>query len=98
MMVLTVDRKAEHPSTSMPTAFSRSNPFLAKVLENINLNGNGYGKETRHIVLSLKGSGLSYLPGDCLGIMPENDYTDIIWLAQVQELLLSVPLFRNVQQ
>ncbi|WP_418201132.1 sulfite reductase subunit alpha [Alkalihalobacterium sp. APHAB7] len=53
--------------------YSRTNPFQAKVLENKNLNGAGSSKETRHIELSLDGSGLSYEPGDCLGILPEND-------------------------
>ncbi|WP_428911850.1 sulfite reductase subunit alpha [Niallia sp. Krafla_26] len=56
-----------------PTTFSRTNPFQAKVLKNINLNGVGSSKETRHIELSLKGSGLSYIPGDALGILPSND-------------------------
>lgn len=54
-------------------AFSRTNPFKAKVLRNINLNGAGSSKETRHIELSLEGSGLSYQPGDALGIVPAND-------------------------
>ena len=55
------------------TTFSRTNPFQAKVLKNINLNGVGSSKETRHIELSLKGSGLSYIPGDALGMIPSND-------------------------
>jgi sulfite reductase (NADPH) flavoprotein alpha-component len=58
---------------TVPTTFSRSNPFPANVLKNVNLNGTGSRKETRHIELSLKGSDLSYVPGDCLGIIPEND-------------------------
>lgn len=53
--------------------YSRKNPFKAEVLENINLNGRGSNKETRHLELSLEGSGLSYEPGDALGIYPEND-------------------------
>lgn len=53
--------------------YSRTNPYYAKVLKNINLNGPGSNKETRHLELSLEGSGLSYEPGDCLGILPEND-------------------------
>ncbi|MGE5703551.1 MAG: sulfite reductase subunit alpha [Clostridia bacterium] len=56
-----------------PTTFSRTNPFQAKVLNNVNLNGAGSKKETRHIELSLKGSDLSYVPGDCVGIIPAND-------------------------
>jgi sulfite reductase (NADPH) flavoprotein alpha-component len=54
-------------------AFSRNNPFQAKILKNSNLNGEGSNKETRHIELSLEGSGLSYVPGDALGIVPSND-------------------------
>lgn len=57
----------------VPAAFSRSNPFQAKVIKNVNLNGAGSNKETRHIELTLEGSGLTYKPGDCLGIIPQND-------------------------
>lgn len=53
--------------------YSRTNPFHAEVLENINLNGRGSNKETRHLELSLEGSGLTYEPGDSLGIIPQNE-------------------------
>ncbi len=43
------------------------------MLENLNLNGRGSNKETRHVELSLEGSGLTYEPGDSLGVYPEND-------------------------
>ncbi|TBL74578.1 assimilatory sulfite reductase (NADPH) flavoprotein subunit [Paenibacillus thalictri] len=52
--------------------YSRTNPFEAEVLENLNLNGRGSDRETRHVELSLEGSNLQYEPGDCLGICPEN--------------------------
>jgi sulfite reductase (NADPH) flavoprotein alpha-component len=55
------------------STYSRSNPFKAEVLENINLNGRGSNKETHHLELSLEGSGLTFEPGDSLGIYPEND-------------------------
>jgi sulfite reductase (NADPH) flavoprotein alpha-component len=55
------------------TAYTRTNPFKAEVLETINLNGRGSNKETRHIELSLEGSGLTFEPGDSLGVYPEND-------------------------
>ncbi|WP_134699292.1 sulfite reductase subunit alpha [Ammoniphilus sp. YIM 78166] len=55
------------------TTFSRTNPFQAKVLKNVNLNREGSSKETRHLELSLDGSDLSYNPGDALGIVPSND-------------------------
>ncbi|NMD71021.1 assimilatory sulfite reductase (NADPH) flavoprotein subunit [Bacillus sp. DNRA2] len=54
-------------------AYSRTNPFYAEVLENLNLNGRGSNKETRHLELSLEGSGLTYQPGDSLGVYPVND-------------------------
>ncbi|WP_077324336.1 assimilatory sulfite reductase (NADPH) flavoprotein subunit [Virgibacillus siamensis] len=53
--------------------YSRTNPYHAEVLENLNLNGCGSNKETRHIELSLEGSNLSFEPGDSLGIAPKND-------------------------
>lgn len=52
--------------------YSRTNPFKAEILKNLNLNGRGSERETRHIELSLEGSGLQYQPGDCLAIYPEN--------------------------
>lgn len=55
------------------SSYSRTNPFRAEVLENLNLNGRGSNKETRHVELSLEGSGLTYEPGDSLGVYPEND-------------------------
>lgn len=52
--------------------YSRSNPFQAEVLENLNLNGRGSDRETRHVEISLEGSNLHYEPGDSLGVIPEN--------------------------
>ncbi len=58
---------------TIESEYSRTNPFKAEVLENINLNGRGSNKETRHLELSLEGSGLTFEPGDSLGVYPEND-------------------------
>ena len=55
------------------SVYSRKNPFKAEVLENLNLNGRGSNKETCHLELSLEGSGLTFEPGDSLGVYPEND-------------------------
>lgn len=59
-------------SDSTESEFSRSNPFQAEILENLNLNGRGSDRETRHIEISLEGSNLQYEPGDSLGVYPEN--------------------------
>lgn len=61
--------------------YNKNNPYYAEVLESINLNGRGSNKHTQHIELSIEGSGLTYEPGDCVGIIPENDpklVTDLI--------------------
>ena len=54
------------------TTYSRKNPFYAEVLENINLNGRGSNKETRHLELSIEGANFLFEPGDSIGIQPEN--------------------------
>ncbi|WP_339371779.1 assimilatory sulfite reductase (NADPH) flavoprotein subunit [Paenibacillus elgii] len=59
-------------SETQPTEYSRSNPFQAAVLENLNLNGRGSDRETRHLEISLEGSNLQYEPGDSLGVYPKN--------------------------
>jgi sulfite reductase (NADPH) flavoprotein alpha-component len=52
--------------------YSRKNPYTAAVLVNRLLTGPDSEKETRHIEVSLEGSGVQYLPGDSLGVLPEN--------------------------
>ncbi|MGY4762507.1 assimilatory sulfite reductase (NADPH) flavoprotein subunit [Paenibacillus caseinilyticus] len=64
---------AEAPAAgAAESEYSRSNPFQAEVLENLNLNGRGSDRETRHVELSLEGSNLQYEAGDSLGVYPEN--------------------------
>lgn len=53
-------------------AYDKTNPYSSEVLEKIVLNGTGSSKEVLHVELSLEGSGLTYEPGDALGICPEN--------------------------
>ena len=60
------------PGAAPSTEYSRTNPFEAEVLENLNLNGRGSDRETRHLELSLEGSGMDYEPGDCLAVYPRN--------------------------
>lgn len=63
------------PGSAAPaqSAYSRTNPYYAEVIENVNLNGRGSDLETRHLVLSIEDSGFQFEPGDCIGIIPEND-------------------------
>ncbi|MGC3992363.1 MAG: sulfite reductase subunit alpha [Chthoniobacteraceae bacterium] len=52
--------------------WSRKNPFPAKLVANRKLNGEGSAKEVRHYEISLEGSGLHYVVGDALGVLPQN--------------------------
>lgn len=63
----------EEPAAVATPAHDKRNPFLAQVLENIAIVGRRSTKETRHIEFSLSGSGLTYVPGDALGIAASND-------------------------
>jgi sulfite reductase (NADPH) flavoprotein alpha-component len=68
------------------TEYTAENPWPAKVLESIQLNGRGSDKETYHIELDLAGSGLHYAPGDALAVVPANH------LPLVEEVLLAARL------
>jgi sulfite reductase (NADPH) flavoprotein alpha-component len=62
-----------HPILAAEEAgYDKARPFGANVLERINLNGRGSKKKTYHVELSLTGSGITYQPGDALGVVPRN--------------------------
>jgi sulfite reductase (NADPH) flavoprotein alpha-component len=57
---------------SKPLRYDRKNPFKASLITTCVLNKTGSAKETRHIEISLEGSGLTYEVGDALGVVPTN--------------------------
>jgi len=59
-------------ASAAPAAYGKKNPFSGELLERVLLNGKGTSKETWHYEISLEGSGLSYLPGDALAVVPLN--------------------------
>jgi sulfite reductase (NADPH) flavoprotein alpha-component len=65
------------------SAFSKDRPFPARLTENRLLNGPGSAKETRHLVVSLAGSGLSYKAGDSLGVFPTNRPEEVVELLRL---------------
>lgn len=74
--------------------YSKSNPYEAEVLTNINLNGRGSNKETRHIELLLDNFGEEYEPGDCIVVLPQNDpalvdllVSTLVWSPDTQVLI-----------
>lgn len=52
--------------------FSRENPYPAEMLASQSIVGRGSTKNVLHVELSLADSGLSYQPGDALGIVAPN--------------------------
>lgn len=57
---------------SVETGWSKKKPFQAPLIGNEHLNAEGSSKDTRHIALSLAGSGLTYEVGDALGVYVKN--------------------------
>jgi sulfite reductase (NADPH) flavoprotein alpha-component len=53
--------------------WTRARPFEAEITEHVRLSGSRSLSDTRHIEISLEGSGLAYEPGDALGVVPRND-------------------------
>lgn len=64
----------EEPSVAAAPeiVYGKKQPFPAPVTELVRLSGRGSAKNTCHIELSLKGSGMSYKPGDVVGVFPRN--------------------------
>jgi len=60
-------------ASTQTATYTKKKPFSAEILEKINLNMDGSNKETYHIELSLEGSGITFEPGDSLGIIPQNE-------------------------
>jgi sulfite reductase (NADPH) flavoprotein alpha-component len=65
-------------SDSAPTSlFTKDNPFPARLGENRLLNKAGSHKETRHFVVDIAGSDLSYKVGDSLGVFAANRPSEV---------------------
>ncbi|MEY2584413.1 MAG: sulfite reductase flavoprotein alpha-component [Verrucomicrobiota bacterium] len=60
------------PPATTPAPFSRKNPFPAPLLCGRRLDGAGSEKATFHYEFSLAQSGLTFEPGDSLGLFPAN--------------------------
>lgn len=52
--------------------YSKQNPYTATLLASQKITGRDSGKDVRHIEIDLEDSGLTYQPGDALGVWFEN--------------------------
>jgi sulfite reductase (NADPH) flavoprotein alpha-component len=64
-----------NPATA--ATYSKDQPFVAKITDNRLLNKPGSAKETRHVVITLAGSGLHYKAGDSIGVFPTNRASEV---------------------
>lgn len=69
--------------------YNKQQPFAAELYTNQKITGRDSSKDVRHIEISLAGSGLTYQPGDALGVYFSNDP------ALVRELLLLTAIARD---
>ena len=59
-------------SAEVEPKYDKDNPFLARLTQNYRLNKAGTSKDTRHLVIDLSGSGITYTCGDSLGVYPSH--------------------------
>ncbi|WP_419153412.1 assimilatory sulfite reductase (NADPH) flavoprotein subunit [Vibrio maritimus] len=52
--------------------YTKKNPYTATLLTSQKITGRDSGKDVRHIEIDLEGSGITYKPGDALGVWFEN--------------------------
>lgn len=59
--------------TEARPGYSRDRPVNAIFRGAARLNGEGSGKDTRHVVFDISRTGIAYAPGDSFGLLPHND-------------------------
>lgn len=83
------ENSAEKPGTKPTKAGTRKKNYTGTILRNINLNDAGSEKQTHHIEIEVEE--VSYLPGDSLGMIPQNPYS------MVEAILKQVPISPEIR-
>ncbi|WP_213997672.1 assimilatory sulfite reductase (NADPH) flavoprotein subunit [Arsukibacterium sp.] len=60
-------------ATAPASQYTKQQPFAAELYTNQKITGRDSTKDVRHIEISLEGAGLTYQPGDALGLYFNND-------------------------
>ena len=84
--VVTLPGTAGHAST-----YDKQNPYAAELLVSQKITGRDSNKDVRHVEIDLAESGLTYQPGDALGVWFENDE------ALVKEIIEALSLSADAQ-
>ncbi|WP_281559474.1 assimilatory sulfite reductase (NADPH) flavoprotein subunit [Thalassomonas sp. RHCl1] len=70
-------------SNSADSSYNKQNPYAAEFLVSQKITGRESAKDVRHIEIDLGESGLTYQPGDALGVWFENDQVLVDELLQL---------------
>jgi homodimeric pyruvate:ferredoxin (flavodoxin) oxidoreductase len=70
-------------TTPVPEVHVPSGCRLVPMTKNVVLTPPDYDRDIRHYEFDLRGLGMSYSPGDCLGIYPHNNKNEVLrWCAE----------------
>lgn len=64
---------SESSSQKAPGTYSKAVPYQAKINQKELLAKPGSTKQTYHLSLDIRGSGIQYKPGDSIAVFPQND-------------------------
>ena len=89
---------AAQPLFATSTVHDKRNPFEARVVENLSIVGRTSSKDIRHIELDIADSGLTYQPGDGIGIVTHNGAAPVEALLAATGLSADAPLTLKGEQ
>ncbi len=96
--VVHVDFKGGAQLSDDEPMFTAENPLEAEIATIFNLNGTGSTRETWHVEIAADAPGFSYLPGDAIGIVPENDPDLALALAEAVGLGANGDVVKNLRE
>ncbi|MDP2560098.1 assimilatory sulfite reductase (NADPH) flavoprotein subunit [Psychrobium sp. 1_MG-2023] len=71
---------------SAESQYTKKNPYKATLLASPKITGRGANRDVRHIEISLEDSGITYQPGDALGVWFDNDPALVAELVELLSL------------
>ncbi|MDG1732350.1 MAG: assimilatory sulfite reductase (NADPH) flavoprotein subunit [Thalassotalea sp.] len=92
-----VQLPVDNASQNQTSQYSKENPFTATILANQKITGRDSNKVVQHIEIDLADSGITYQPGDALGIFPVNDKALVAEIVKLLTLELSQNVLLNEQ-
>ena len=92
-----VQLPVDNASQNQTSQYSKENPFTATILANQKITGRDSNKVVQHIEIDLADSGITYQPGDALGIFPVNDKALVAEIVKLLTLDLNQNVLLNEQ-